>query len=224
MPDILYDFGINLLSDIVGFVIALMLTYYFIGRIQEKKQQRQKWAEVKPIAREAISYRIWWILRFIALDVTRLAATPAEILQNEKFFYERVNENVFVTIFEQIERLIEIYGNRIPDDVQRDFMHFGYDAGYLADSISHIKVNFEIKDDLDEWKSLKQDVQRLVDDVSSLVAKLEKKGLLSKQIVSRYRLAQEESRKYQDRHFEFLKEKYQSNAAKKRKAIVRKRD
>lgn len=224
MADILYDFAINLVTDFVGFAAAIYLTYRFLGRFQEKRQQQQKWAEVKPIAREAISHRLWWMLRFMAIEATDLAATPFNILENEKFFFERVNENVFVTIYEQIERLIEIYGDRIPDEVQRDLMHFGYDAGDLAESISLVKLNFDIKDDLDEWKNLKQDVQRLVDDASSLVEKLEKQELLSKEQAARYRLAKEQILKRRDKWFDFLSTRYQSNRARgaNRKVIARK--
>ena len=174
----------------------------------KRKAKKQELKEVKPMARKAISNRLWWMLRFIAFDVTRLATTPSEILENDKFFYEKVNEEHFVAIFEQIEKLIEIYGNRIADDVQNDLMNLGYEAGNLAESIAFVKINFDIKQDFDEWKHFRDYVRQIADDAGLLVEKLEKEELLDKEMVERYKLARDMSLKYQGKHISFLRDRY----------------
>ena len=210
MADILYDLGVNIIADIIGFLVALLLTYRFVGFFLEKRTQKQELTKVKPIAKKAISYRLWWMLRFIALDVTRLSSTPTDVLENEGFFFDHVHEEPLAAMFDQIERLLEIYGKRIPDDVQNDLMSLGYMAGDLSESISRIKVNFSVKEHLEDWKHLREDAQQLTCHATELVKRLEKEGLLEKELAERYALVMAESSKYQDKWFDFLTKRYPS--------------
>lgn len=183
MVDFWYDLGVNLLSDLV----IIIATYYVVGRLLERKLQQQKLAEARPIAEEAIGFRLWPMLRIVIMDTTKLTITPNSRLTRADVFFAYVQEDHYKFIFEQSERLIDIYSDRIPDDIQRDIIEFGYHAGDLCESIAHIKVNWESVPHLDEWRRLKSDAQNFVDKADALVNKLVERGLLSNEMAKRYR-------------------------------------
>lgn len=91
------------------------------------------------------------------------------------------NEDQLVFVFEQTEKLIDIYGHLIPVDVQDSLMKLGEKAGELANSINHLKSNYDIIEELDEWKELRPQLTSLMSDFDALVLKLTKLGFLSDQ-------------------------------------------
>lgn len=182
MAEFWYDLGVNLLSDLV----IIVATYYIVGRLLDRKIQQQKLAEAKPIAKEAIGFRLWPMLRIVMMETTKLTLTPTSRLSRADVFFAYVQEDHYKFIFEQTEKLVEIYGDRIPDDIQQDLIDFSYHAGELCESIAHIKVNWEILPHLEEWGRLKSDAQNLVSEVDDLVKKLVDRDLLSNEIGKRY--------------------------------------
>lgn len=193
MADFWYDLGVNLLAGLIGFFLATIATYLIVGHLLDKKLQEQRLKQAKPIAKTAIDYQLWPILRIVVLDLTQMTISPTQILSRSDVFFVRVQENTYKFIYDQIQNLINTYPGRISDDILKDLMEFGFNAGFLCDSIAHIKVNWQIKSHLDEWKNLKSDADRLAGGADSLVRKLSNNGLLSEDLAKRYELLRREA-------------------------------
>jgi hypothetical protein len=193
MVDFWYDLGVNLLAGFIGFGCGAVVTYFSMGRFLDRRLQQQKLAEARPIAKEVIGYRLWPILRIVILQLTQMALTPTQRLRRSDVFFAYVQENHYAFIFDQIEKLIDIYGDRIPDDIQKDLIEFGQNAGILCESISRIKANWQIASSLDEWANLKPDAGRLASEADDLVKKLVQNGALSEELAERYQLLRREA-------------------------------
>jgi len=189
MADFWYDLGIDILADLISFALGAVATYFIVDHLLEKKKRERELAQAKPLAKSAISFRLWPILRVVIFSLFPLLRISQKKLKAD--FFKIAEENHFVFIFEEIERLIDIYGNRIPDDIQEDLMNFGYHAGDFCESISFIKINFEIVDKLEEWKTFPDDAKKLGAEAEALVSKLVERDLVPKTFAGRFKAARD---------------------------------
>jgi hypothetical protein len=142
--------------------------------------------KAKPTARVALESRLYHFARILLFTVGFLLRKSDKELK--KTLFDTHDEEHLLVVYEQTEKLIDIYGHLIPIDVQDSLMKFGEEAGELAESINHIKCNYDIIEDLDEWRELRSQATILISDFDALVLKLTKLGFLSDSFSSHWGL------------------------------------
>jgi hypothetical protein len=154
------------------------LIWFIAGAIFTVVLDKWRYRKARPTARAALESRLYYIARVLVLSVGILLRKSDAEIKNTIFDF---SEDHLVFIFEQTEKLIDIYGHLMPINVQESLRKLGDEAGYLADDVVHVKVNFDMVDELDEWKELRPRLTSLVNDFDELVIKLTKHGFLSNQ-------------------------------------------
>jgi hypothetical protein len=158
--------------------LILGLFWFTVGVLFTVLWDKWGYRRAKPTARAALESRLYHFARVLVLSVGLLLRKSDEEIKKDILDF---NEEHLVFVYEQTEKLIDIYGHLIPIDVQDSLMKFGDKAGELANSINHVKSNYDIIEDLDEWKELRPQLTSLISDFDALVLKLTKQGLLSSQ-------------------------------------------
>ena len=184
------DFFTDLLKDfLVGaffLILGILATYYIVENALEKRRL----GRVRPIARLAIESRLWHIERTLISDLyPLLPKTPNEL--KEFVRNSAPQQDRFVWIFEQVEKLVDIYGNTIPEDLQEELIRFGQDAGDFGDMLFHLAVNYDIIDDLEEWKEFPSHCKNLSLEFEALLDKIVKKNLVSQDLQQRLQLVKD---------------------------------
>jgi hypothetical protein len=155
--------------------LILGLFWFIVGVLFTVLWDKWRYREAKPTAREAVESRVYHFARILLLSVGLLLRKSDEEIKKDIFEFD---ESHLVFVSEQTEKLIGIYGHMIPIKVQ-DTLKFGQKAGYLADAIFHLKANYEIIEELDEWRELRPELTSLLSDFDALVVKLTEQGFLS---------------------------------------------
>ncbi len=163
--------------------LILGLFWFTVGVLFTVLWDRWRYRKAKPTAREALESRLHHFARILVLSVGLLLRKPDEEIKKDILNY---NEDHLVVVYEQTEKLIDIYGHLIPIDVQDSLMKFGDKAGDLANSINHVKTNYDIIEELDEWKELRPQLTSLISDFDALVLKLTKRGFLSDRFLTHW--------------------------------------
>jgi hypothetical protein len=158
--------------------LVLGLIWFIAGAIFTIALDKWRYRKTRPTARVALESRLHHVARVLVLSVGLLLRKSDEEIKRTILDF---NAGHIVFVFEQTEKLIDIYGHLMPIDVQDSLMKLGEKAGYVADAIHHVQINYEIIDDLDEWKELRPQLTSLMRDFDALVLKLTKQGLLSSQ-------------------------------------------
>ena len=148
------EFNISIISGTIGVIIGALTTYYIVEKLLEERRLSQ----VKPISRKILSSRLWVVPRVILIDLNRIKNRSDDELKKD-VKARRLSSYVFVTIHRNIEEIIDIYGDRLSDQVVEKLVDFNETTGLLADDLSHIQLNLEIIDTLDEWKYLRRDIE-----------------------------------------------------------------
>jgi hypothetical protein len=156
--------------------LILGLIWFIAGAIFTIALDKWRYRKTRPTARAALEYRLYHVARVLVFSIILLLRKSDEEIKKTILDF---NEDHMVFIFEQTEKLIDVYGHLMPIDVQDSLMKLGERAGYVADAVFHVKANYEIIDDLDEWKELRPELISLINDFDALVLKLTKQGLLS---------------------------------------------
>lgn len=156
--------------------LILGLIWFIAGAIFTIALDKWRYRKTRPTARAALESRLYHVARVLVLSVGLLLRKSDEEIKKAILDF---NEDHIVFVFEQTEKLIDVYGHLMPIDVQDGLMKLGEKAGYVADAVHHVKMNYEIIEDLDEWKELRPQLTSLISDFDALVLKLTKQGLLS---------------------------------------------
>jgi len=114
----------------------------------------------------------------------RMRKTDEEIKKDIEV--RRLNSYVFIRTFQMIERTIDIYGDRLSDAVVARLFYFGEILAQFGDDLDHIELNFEIIDELDEWKNFRRNANNLIKIFEALANFLTEKELLPKDFLVRH--------------------------------------
>lgn len=184
------DFFIDLLKDfLVGaffLILGMLATYYIVENALEKRRL----GRVRPIAKLAIESRLWHIERALISDLYPLLPKTADELKEFVRHSDRQQDR-FVWMFEQVEKLVDIYGNTIPEDIQEELTRFGQDVGDFVDTLFHLGLNYDIIDDLEEWKDFSSHCKSLSLEFEALLDKLVRKDPVSEDLQQRLQLAKD---------------------------------
>jgi len=176
------EFNISIISGTIGVIIGALTTYYIVEKLLEERRLSQ----VKPISRKILSSRLWVVPRVILIDLNRIKNRSDDELKKD-VKARRLSSYVFVTIHRNIEEIIDIYGDRLSDQVVEKLVDFNETTGLLADDLSHIQLNLEIIDTLDEWKYLRRDIEAFIKDFDDLANFLTENDLLPRDFLVRYK-------------------------------------
>lgn len=183
-PDFFTDLWKDIIVGAVFLILGAVATYYIVENAVEKRRL----GRVRGIARFAIESRLWHIESVLILDLyPLLLKTPRRLKEFVKGSVAQ--QDRFVWIFEQIEKLIDIYGDFIPEDLQRELIEFGQHAGEFADLLAHLAVNYVVIDELEEWKQFPSNCKNLVHEFEALLERLAREGLVSEDLKQRLRFA-----------------------------------
>jgi hypothetical protein len=156
--------------------LILGLIWFIAGVIFTIVLDKVRYRKARPTAKAALEFRLYHVARVLVLSVGLLLKKSDAEIKKTIFDYD---EHDLVFVFDQTEKLIDIYGHLMPIDVQDGLMKFGEKAGYFADAIAHVKMNFDMVEELDEWKELRSGLTGLISDFDALVIKLTEHGFLS---------------------------------------------
>ena len=156
--------------------LILGLFWFTVGVLFTILWDKWRYRKAKPTARVALESRLYHFARVLVLSVGLLLRKSDEEMKKDILDF---NEDHLVFVYEQTEKLIDIYGHLIPIEVQDSLMKLGEKAGDLANSINHVKTNYDIIEQLDEWRELRPQLTSLMSDFDALVLKLTKLGFLS---------------------------------------------
>lgn len=133
------DLIFGLIWFIAGVIFTLALDWW-------------RYRKTKPTARTALESGFYPMARVLVLSVALLLRKSDEEIKKT---IREFNADHIVFLFRETEKLIGVYGHLMPIDVQDSLMKFGEKAGYAADDVHHIQINYEIIERLDEWKKLR---------------------------------------------------------------------